>query len=92
LAAKTGQLASQIAFEYLRHRVQQVVEVDDRNLRRTLERVEAVVTAVESDDELAPQPGDHCRRCDYTAYCPTQRADPLPLPIAAPQGQLALGI
>src|SRR5262249_13940758 len=38
LAAKTGQLASQIAFEYLRHGVQQVVEVDDRNLRRTLER------------------------------------------------------
>ena len=39
LAAKTGQPASQIAFEYLRHGVQQVVEVDHRNLRRTLERV-----------------------------------------------------
>jgi len=92
LAAKTGQLAARIVFEYLRHGVQHVVEVDDRNLRRTLERVEAVVTAVESDDELAPQPGDHCRRCDYAAYCPTQRARPLPLPMAAPSGQLALGL
>src|SRR5215217_3036938 len=90
LAAKTGQLASEIAFEYLRHGVQQVVEVDDRNLRRTLERVESVVAAVESDDELAPQPGEHCRRCDYAAYCPTQRAEPLPLPSSGPTGQLAL--
>ena len=92
LAAKTGQLAARIVFEYLRHGVQHVVEVDDRNLRRTLERVEAVVAAVESDDELAPQPGDHCRRCDYNAYCPTQRAEPLPLPSTTAAGQLVLGI
>jgi RecB family exonuclease len=92
LAAKAGTLAERIVFEYLRHGLQQVVEVDDRNLRRTLERVESVVTAVESDDELAPQPGDHCRRCDYVPYCPTQRAQPLPLPSIAPAGQLALGL
>ena len=67
-----------------------MVEVDDRNLRRTLERVEAVVGAVEADDVLAPQPGEHCRRCDYAAYCPTQRAEPLPLPKTALAGQLAL--
>ncbi len=90
LAAKTGQLASRIVFEYLRHGTQHVVEVDDRNVRHTLERVEAVVAAVEADDALAPRPGDHCRRCDYVAYCPTQRAEPLPLPLAAPAGQLAL--
>jgi putative RecB family exonuclease len=92
LAAKTGQLASQIAFEYLRHGIQQVVEVDDRNLRRTLERVEGVVAAVEGDDRLAPSPGEHCRRCDYIAYCPTQRAEPLPLPSATPAGQLVLAL
>jgi CRISPR/Cas system-associated exonuclease Cas4 (RecB family) len=70
--------------------VQQVVDIDDRHLRRTLERVEAVVAAVEADDVLAPQPGEHCRRCDYTAYCPTQRAEPLPVPSSGPKGQLAL--
>src|SRR5919199_3994293 len=56
LAAKTGQLASRIVFEYLRHGVQHIVEVDDRNLRHTLERVESVVAAVEADDDLAPRP------------------------------------
>src|SRR5919202_1762780 len=90
LAAKTGQLASRIVFEYLRHGVQHVVEVDDRNVRRTLERVEAVVAAVEADDLLSPRPGEHCRRCDYAAYCPTQRAEPLLLPSTGPAGQLAL--
>jgi RecB family exonuclease len=92
LAAKTGQLASRIVFEYLRHGLQQVVEVDDRNLRRTIERVEAVVTAVEGDDVLAPRPGEHCRRCDYVAYCPTQCSEPLAIPLVAPAGQLALGL
>ena len=92
LAAKTGQLASRIVFEYLRHGTQYVVEVDDRNLRRTLERVEAVVAAVEGDDTLAPRTGEHCRRCDYSAYCPAQQRYPLPLPLTAPAGQLALGL
>ena len=92
LAAKTGQLASRIVFEYLRHGIQHVVEADDRNLRRTLERVEAVVAAVEGDDDLAPRAGEHCRRCDYSAYCPAQQRHPLPLPLAAPAGQLALGL
>ncbi len=92
LAAKTGKLAERIVFEYLRHGISQVVEVDDRNIRRTLERVEAVVAAVEGDDELAPTPGEHCRRCDYLAYCPAQRAEPLALPNAAPVGQLVLGL
>jgi putative RecB family exonuclease len=92
LAAKTGQLASRIVFEYLRHGTQHVVEVDDRNLRQTLERVEAVVAAVEGDGVLAPRPGEHCRRCDYAAYCPTQRAEPLPLPSNAPAGQLTLSL
>jgi putative RecB family exonuclease len=92
LAAKTGELASRILFEYLRHGTQHVIEVDDRNVRHTLERVEAVVAAVESDDVLAPRLGEHCRRCDYVAYCPTQQRHPLPLPLAAPAGQLALGL
>jgi len=92
LAAKTGRLAEQIVFEYLRHGVQRVVEVDDRNLRCTLERVEGVVAGVEGDDTLAPRPGDYCRRCDYIAYCPAQRADPLPLPSDGPLAQLTLGI
>ena len=60
--------------------------------RRTLERVEQVVAAVEGDDALAPRAGEHCRRCDYTAYCPALRGDPLPLPVAAPAGQLVLGL
>ncbi len=92
LAAKTGELASRIVFEYLRHGIQHVVEVDDRNLRRTVERVEAVVSAVEADDALHPRPGEYCRRCDYIAYCPAQRANPLPLPSTAPEGQLLLGL
>ena len=92
LAAKTGELASRIVFEYLRHGIQHVVEVDDRNLRQTVERVESVVAAVEADDTLHPQPGEYCRRCDYIAYCPAQRAHPLPIPLAAPEGQLALGL
>jgi len=92
LAAKTGQLASRIVFEYLRHGTQHVVEVNDRNLRHTLERVEAVVAAVEGDGVLAPRPGEHCRRCDYVAYCPTQRAEPFPLPSSAPAGQLTLSL
>jgi putative RecB family exonuclease len=92
LAAKTGRLAEQIVFEYLRHGVQRAVTIDDRNLRRTLERVEAVVALVEGDDALLPQPGEHCRRCDYDAYCPALRGNPLPLPVAAPAGQLRLGI
>jgi len=92
LAAKTGQLASRIVFEYLRHGTQHVVEVNDRNLRHPLERVEAVVAAVEADDMLAPRPGEYCRRCDYAAYCPEQSVHPLPLPIAAPDGQLVLGL
>ena len=92
LAAKTGQLASRIVFEYLRHGTQHLVEVNDRNLRHTLERVEAVVTEVEADDVLAPRPGEHCRRCDYAAYCPTQRAEPLPLPSGAPARELTLSL
>jgi putative RecB family exonuclease len=92
LAAKTGEVASRIVFEYLRHGSQHVVEVDDRNLPRTLERVQAVVAAVEADDTLAPRVGEHCRRCDYGAYCPAQQRHPLPVPLAAPAGQLALGL
>src|SRR5262249_37195277 len=92
LAAKIGQLASRIVFEYHRHGSQHMVEVNDRNLRHTLERVEAVVAAVEADDVLAPRPGEHCRRCDYGAYCPTQRAEPLPLPSSGPTGQLTLSL
>jgi putative RecB family exonuclease len=92
LAAKTGQLTSRIIFEYLRHGTQYVVEVDDRNLPRTLARVEQVVAAVEGDDLLAPRVGEHCRRCDYLVYCPAQQRDPLPLPLLAPDGQLALGL
>jgi putative RecB family exonuclease len=92
LAAKTGELAARIVFEYLRHGLHHRVEVDDRNLRRTVERVEAVVAAVEADDTLHPRPGDYCRRCDYSAYCPAQRSQPLPIPVATPEGQLALGL
>jgi putative RecB family exonuclease len=92
LAAKTGEVGSRIVFEYLRHGSQHVVEVDDRNLPRTLERVQAVVAAVEADDTLAPRVGEHCRRCDYGAYCPAQQRHPLPVPLAAPAGQLALGL
>src|SRR5919202_1708269 len=91
LAAKTGQLASRIVFEYLRHGTQYVVEVDDRNLRCTLDRMSAVLAAVEGDDTLAPRTGEHCRQCDYGAYCPARTAQPLPIPIIAPEGQLALG-
>jgi CRISPR/Cas system-associated exonuclease Cas4 (RecB family) len=92
LAAKTGELAARIVFEYLRHGTQYVVEVDDRNLRRTLDRMSAVLAAVEGDDTLAPRTGEHCRQCDYTAYCPARTAQPLPIPSAAPAGQLALGL
>src|SRR3954464_8029458 len=92
LAAKTGELASRIVFEYLRHGTQHVVEVDDRNLHRTLDRMSAVLAAVEGDDTLAPRTGAHCRQCDYAAYCPARTALPLPLPITAPAGQLALGL
>ncbi|MBX5492407.1 MAG: PD-(D/E)XK nuclease family protein [Chloroflexi bacterium] len=92
LAAKTGRLAERVVFSYLRHGIDRVVPVDDRNLRLTLERVERVVAAVESDDVLAPRVGEHCKRCDYIDYCPAQRPDPLPLPTAAPEGQLVLGL
>ena len=92
LAAKTGELASRIVFEYLRHGTQYVVEVDDRNLRRTLDRMSAVLAAVEGDDSLAPRTGAHCRQCDYAAYCPARTAQPLPLPRAAPERQLLLGL
>jgi RecB family exonuclease len=92
LAAKTGELAARIVFEYLRHGTQYVVEVDDRNLRRTLDRMSAVLAAVEGDDTLAPRTGEHCRQCDYAAYCPARTAQPLPIPSAAPAGQLALGL
>src|SRR3954453_24265705 len=92
LAAKTGELASRIVFEYLRHGTQYVVEVDDRNLRRTLDRMSTMLAAVEGDDTLAPRTGAHCRQCDYAAYCPARTTQPLPLPIAAPAGQLALGL
>src|SRR5260370_40115250 len=61
LAANTGHLAAQIAFEYLRHGVQQVVEVADRNPRRPLARGEAAVSAAEPDDRVAPHTGDDCR-------------------------------
>src|SRR6476659_1127142 len=53
LAAKTGELASRIVFEYLRHGTQHVVEVDDRNLHRTLDRMDAVLATGEADDPLA---------------------------------------
>lgn len=92
LAAKTGRLAERVVFEYLRHGTRRVALLDDRNIRPTLERVERIVAAVEGDDVLAPNPGEHCRRCDYIDYCPALRGDPLPLPLAAPDGQLALGI
>jgi CRISPR/Cas system-associated exonuclease Cas4 (RecB family) len=69
-----------------------VVEIDDRNVRRTLDRMEALLGAVEGDDTLAPRTGDHCRQCDYAAYCPSRTAQPLPLPSAAPVGQLSLGL
>jgi RecB family exonuclease len=92
LVAKTGELASRIVFEYLRHGTQHVVDVDDRNLQRTLDRMSAVLAAVEGDDTLAPRTGEHCRQCDYAAYCPARTAQPLPIPIAAPEGQLALGL
>jgi putative RecB family exonuclease len=92
LAAKTSRLAERVVFEYLRHGVRRAVSINDRNLRRTLERVERVVAAVEGDDALAPRAGEHCRRCDYTAYCPALRGDPLPLPVPAPAGQLVLGL
>ena len=92
LAAKTGELASRIVFEYLRHGTQYVVEVDDRNLQRTLDRMSAALAAVEGDDTLAPRTGEHCRQCDYAAYCPSWTAQPLPIPLAAPEGQLALGL
>ncbi|HEY7068016.1 MAG TPA: PD-(D/E)XK nuclease family protein [Chloroflexota bacterium] len=48
LAAKTGELASHIVFEYLRHGTQHVVEVDDRNIRPTLDRMGDVLAAVGS--------------------------------------------
>jgi RecB family exonuclease len=92
LAAKTGELASRIVFEYLRHGTQHVVEVDDRHLRRTLDRMSEVLAVVEGDDTLAPRVGEHCRQCDYAAYCPARTAQPLPIPSAAPAGQLALGL
>jgi putative RecB family exonuclease len=92
LVAKTGELASRIVFEYLRHGTQHVVAVDDRNLRRTLDRMSAVLATVEGDDTLAPRTGEHCRQCDYAAYCPARTAQPLPLPISAPEGQLVLGL
>lgn len=92
LAAKAGELAARIVFEYLRHGTQYVVEVDDRNIARTLDRLSAVLAAVEGDDTLAPRAGEHCRQCDYAAYCPARTARPLPIPVAAPEGQLALGL
>jgi CRISPR/Cas system-associated exonuclease Cas4 (RecB family) len=92
LAAKTGELASRIVFEYLRHGTQHVVEVDDRNLRRTLDRMSAVLAAVEGDDILAPRTGAHCRQCDYIDYCPAKTSHPLLVPVAAPAGQLTLGM
>src|SRR5215212_7389120 len=92
LAAKSGELASRIVFEYLRHGTQYVVDVDDRNLSRTVDRMSAVLAAVEGDDTLAPRTGEHCRQCDYAAYCPARTAQPLPIPSAAPEGQLALGL
>jgi RecB family exonuclease len=92
LVAKTGELASRIVFEYLRHGTQYVVDVDDRNLRRTLDRMGGVLAAMESDDTLAPRTGAHCRQCDYAAYCPARTAQPLPIPVVAPDGQLALGL
>lgn len=92
LAAKTGRLAERVVLDYLRHGVERVIPVDDRNLRTTLERVERIVAAVEGDDDLLPQPGEYCKSCDYISYCPAQRRHPLPLPIAAPEGQLVLGL
>ena len=92
LVAKTGELASRIVFEYLRHGTQHVVEVDDRNIRPTLDRMGGVLAAVEADDALAPRTGEHCRQCDYAAYCPARTPQSLPIPSVAPEGQLVLGL
>jgi len=79
IAQRYGASLAQVSHIYLR--TGEVVSFQTRphQLQLVQSRVEELAYKLVSDEAFEPEPGDHCKACDYRQYCPAVSDRPQPV-------------
>jgi putative RecB family exonuclease len=76
IAQRYGASLARVSHIYLR--MGEVVSFQTRpqQLQLVQARIEELASKLVSDEAFEPEPGDHCKKCDYRQYCPAVSEKP----------------
>ncbi|WP_413168058.1 PD-(D/E)XK nuclease family protein [Capilliphycus salinus ALCB114379] len=85
----------QLSLIYLQQGELIVFQATPRHKQQAELIIGGLAVKLRADEDWEPVPGNHCKQCSYTRYCPAMSEFPEPLPKTArqrPPLQLTLGL